>query len=250
MNIITPTTNAALHIDGKELVLLDSETFRKISKMLLFKNKEKNMIDSLSVEVAAYDSQIDIYPFILNMDRYKLGVMGTNDFDMNYDFHVSILKSPIPFKFGVNISGNADDMKIRLGKAKLKENEVARTTMITDTTKVNLFKQMDEMFRRGAEAALRGESLNMYRTGDRSRMRRKRQSMNLTETRGDTISRADSLKLIEEGIIERPDTIAVGGNDSVVRDEEKANSFKERRNKRKSIRLERQKEALKPENND
>ena len=249
MNIITPTTNAALHIDGKELVLLDSETFRKISKMLLFKNKEKNMIDSLSVEVAAYDSQIDIYPFILNMDRYKLGVMGTNDFDMNYDFHVSILKSPIPFKFGVNISGNADDMKIRLGKAKLKENEVARTTMITDTTKVNLFKQMDEMFRRGAEAALRGESLNMYRTGDRSRMRRKRQSMNLTETRGDTISRADSLKLIEEGIIERPDTIAVGRNDSVVRDEEKANSFKERRNKRKSIRLERQKEALKPENN-
>ena len=96
---------------------------------------------------------------------------------------------------------------------------------------------------------MRGESLNMYRTGDRSRMRRKRQSMNLTETRGDTISRADSLKLIEEGIIERPDTIAVGRNDSVVRDEEKANSFKERRNKRKSIRLERQKEALKPENN-
>ena len=249
MNIITPTTNAALSIDGKDLVLLDSETFRKISKILLFKNKEKNMIDSLSVEVAAYDSKIDIYPFIINMDRYKLGVMGTNDFDMNYDFHVSILKSPIPFKFGVNISGNVDDMKIRLGKAKLKENEVARTTMITDTTKVNLFKRMDEMFRKGAEAALKGESLNMYGRGDRDRMRRHRSSMETDNVKGDTISRADSLKLIEEGIIERPDTIAVGGNDSVVRDEKTVDSFKERRNKRKSIRLERQKEALKPENN-
>ena len=67
--------------------------------------------------------------------------------------------------------------------------------------------------------------------------------------RTDRQNYADSLKLIEEGIIERPDTIAVGGNDSVVRDEKTVDSFKERRNKRKSIRLERQKEALKPENN-
>jgi hypothetical protein len=74
--------------------------------------------------------------------------------------------------------------------------------------------------------------------------------METDNVKGDTISRADSLKLIEEGIIERPDTIAVDRNDSVERDEEKVNSFKERRNKRKSIRLERQKEALKPENND
>ena len=247
MNIIAPTTNAALHIDGKDLVLLDSETFRKISKILLFKNKEKNMIDSLSVEVAAYDSQIDIYPFILNMDRYKLGVMGTNDFNMNYDFHVSILKSPIPFKFGVNISGNADDMKIRLGKAKLKENEVARTTMITDTTKVNLFRQMNEMFRKGAEAALKGESLNMYGGRDRDRMRRQRRTMTDTDVRGDTISRADSLRLIEEGIIARPDTVAVGEKNIQQTEEQ---PLKKTKKKRRSTRLENRKEAIKPENNE
>ena len=162
MNIITPTTNAALHIDGKDLVLLDSETFRKISKILLFKNKKKNMVDSISVEVAAYDSRIDVYPFILSMDRYKFGLTGHNDFNMNYKYHVSILKSPAPFKFGVNISGNMDDMKIRLGKAKLKEKEVARTTLITDSSKVNLFRQMNQMFRKGAEAALRSSDIGLY----------------------------------------------------------------------------------------
>ena len=250
MNLIPSTTNAALHVDGKDLVLLDSETFRKISKILLFKNKEKNMIDSLSVEVAAYDSKIDIYPFILNMDRYRLGVMGTNDFDMNYDFHVSILKSPIPFKFGVNISGDAEDMKIRLGKAKLKENEVARTTMITDTTKVNLFRRMDEMFRKGAEAALKGESLNMYGRGDRERMRKERNSMDLTDSMGDTISQADSLRLIEEGIIARPDTVAV--ESGAVSDEVKKDrtTLKERRKARRSSgngTLERDRDAVKPE---
>ncbi|MBS7411229.1 MAG: hypothetical protein KIG59_09765, partial [Muribaculaceae bacterium] len=137
MNVIIPSTNAALNIKGKNLVVLDSETFRKIAKMLMFKNKQRNLIDSLAVEVAAYDSRIDVYPFMLTMDRYRLGMSGYNDFDMNYNYHVSILKSPLPFKFGINISGNADDMKIRLGKAKIKENEVARTSLVNDTTKVN-----------------------------------------------------------------------------------------------------------------
>lgn len=159
MNVILPTTSAALNISGKDLVLLDTETFRQVSKMLRFKNRNRNVIDSLSVEATALNSQLDVYPFILRMDRYKLAVVGWNDFDTNYKYHISVLDSPLPFKFGINLSGNIlrDNMKFRLGKAKLKENEVAQTSSITETTKKNLFRQMDEIFRRGAEAGLREE---------------------------------------------------------------------------------------------
>ena len=40
MMIDLPTLRAAAYLDGKDLVLLDGETFAEISKMLMFKNKE------------------------------------------------------------------------------------------------------------------------------------------------------------------------------------------------------------------
>ena len=115
---------------------------------------------------------------------------------------MSILKSPLPFKFGINISGNADDMKIRLGKAKIKENEVARTSLVNDTTKVNLFKQMQSMLRKGAQAALQNSDL--YDERKKSQLRKMRKNIS-----DDHLSKQDSLNLISEGIIEAPDTLAV-----------------------------------------
>lgn len=241
MNVMLPTTNAALQIDGKDLVLLDSETFRTLSKLLLFKNKERNMIDSLSVEVAAYDSKIDVYPFILNMDRYKLGIMGTNDFDMNVNYHISILKSPIPFKFGVNITGNVDDLKFKLGKAKLKENEVARTTAITDSTRLNLYRQMGEVFRRGAEAALRNSDMSMYDEKQKRNLRRKQGNLE-----DEKLTHTDSLNLIQEGVIALPDSVPATvqpENMQTAEPKEKKENEKPRR-QRASMRKQ---EAIKPE---
>lgn len=243
MNVMLPTTNAALQIDGKDLVLLDSETFRTLSKLLLFKNKQRNVIDSLSVEVAAYDSKIDVYPFILNMDRYKLGIMGTNDFDMNVNYHISILKSPIPFKFGVNITGNVDDLKFGLGKAKLKENEVARTTAITDSTRLNLYRQMGEVFRRGAEAALRNSDMSMYNEAQKRNLRKKQG--NLTDEK---LTHTDSLNLIREGVIALPDSVPtvqpteMQNADNTDKGEKKENE----KPKRQKASMRRQ-EAVKPE---
>ena len=54
------------------------------------------------------------------MDRYRAAVGGSQDLDMNFNYHISILKSPIPFKLGLNISGNLDKMKFGMGKAKSK----------------------------------------------------------------------------------------------------------------------------------
>lgn len=208
MNVILPTTSAALNISGKDLVLLDTETFRQVSKMLRFKNRNRNVIDSLSVEATALNSQLDVYPFILRMDRYKLAVVGWNDFDTNYKYHISVLDSPLPFKFGINLSGNIlrDNMKFRLGKAKLKENEVAQTSSITETTKKNLFRQMDEIFRRGAEAGLREE--RHHHNGPVPDTNNRRRGFDAI-TEDDRLTATDSLQLIANGLIEAPDTTAV-----------------------------------------
>lgn len=194
MNLVIPSLNAAIKIDGDSLVLMDAETFRTVSKWLLFKNKQKNMIDKMTVEVLVKNSQLELFPFMFNIDRYKLGVLGYNDLAMNFNYHVSVLKSPIPFKFGINISGNPDKMKVRVGRAKFKENMVAERVAIVDTTRVNLLRQIEGVFRRGID---RSSRLNLLDTG---------QSVGRFDNneQGDTISHADSLLFIQEGVLPAP----------------------------------------------
>jgi hypothetical protein len=35
---------------------------------------------------------------------------------MNFDYHISVTDSPLPFKLGVDVKGNLDDMKFRPAK--------------------------------------------------------------------------------------------------------------------------------------
>ena len=40
---------------------------------------------------------------------------------MSFDYHVSIVDSPLPIKLGVNIKGNLDDIHVSLAKCKYAE---------------------------------------------------------------------------------------------------------------------------------
>ncbi len=204
MNLRLNTLEMALKLSGDSLVLLDSETFATLSKWLMFKNKKRNMIDHMDVEMTVKDSRLNLYPFIFDMDRYKFGVRGGNDMGLNLDYHVSVLKSPLPFKFGINIKGTPDDMKIRVGKARINEKTVASSTSISDTVRVNLVKEIGNMFRRGA--------------------RRGRAQLRLTNPvsaagpahpeSSDTISHADSVMLIKEGVLSRPAGFVMPGEEA------------------------------------
>lgn len=204
MNLRLNTLEMALKLSGDSLVLLDSETFATLSKWLMFKNKKRNMIDHMDVEMTVKDSRLNLYPFIFDMDRYKFGVRGGNDMGLNLDYHVSVLKSPLPFKFGINIKGTPDDMKIRVGKARINEKTVASSTSISDTVRVNLVKEIGNMFRRGA--------------------RRGRAQLRLTNPvsaagpahpeSSDTISHADSVMLTKEGVLSRPAGFVMPGEEA------------------------------------
>lgn len=190
LNIKFPELRAMVHLSGDSLRVLDEKTFKTISKWLLFRDKNKNMIDHMDVHLAIDDNQLSLYPFMFDFDRYRIGVMGNNDMNLNLDYHVSILKSPIPFKFGVNIKGTADDMKIRVGRARFKEDMAAQTTQISDTVRVNLAREIRNVFNRGANAA-RLAPLEV---------RRPKSAPAGTEA-ADTISASDSLYLRQQGLL-------------------------------------------------
>lgn len=189
MTFVLPTLSAAIRLEGDSLELIDEETYRTIGKWLLFKDKQRNIIDHVNVEMTVQDNMLRMYPFIFNIDRYKLGVQGYNDLAMNFKYHIAVLKSPLPFKFGINISGNPDKYKIRLGKARFNE-KTPTSVAIVDTTRINLLKEIENVFRRGVS---------------RSRFGRLKMSSVPTAAEidldSDTISAADSAVFIREGLI-------------------------------------------------
>ena len=212
MNIELPSLEAAIKLSGRDLVLLDAETFRTLSKWLMFKDKKVNRIASMDVEMLVENSTVEMFPFVFDFDRYRLAVMGSNDLALNYKYHISVLKSPLPFKFGLNISGNADKMKIRLGGAKYKPNQSGERIAIVDTTRINLMREIERVFRRGTNAARVG----------RLNVSRRPEAINFS-AEGDTISHADSLIFIKEGLIPAPP------KPEPIPDEQKDNKKKSRK---------------------
>ncbi|MCL2028402.1 MAG: AsmA family protein [Bacteroidales bacterium] len=120
MNVDLNRTSATANFDGINLVLLDGETFTKISRPLMFRNKNRNLIDSLSVDLVVHHGAIEVFPFRLAMDRYVFAVGGTQDLDMNFQYHITVLKSPMPFKLGIDIFGNTDRFRYRMVRPKFR----------------------------------------------------------------------------------------------------------------------------------
>ena len=115
----------------------------------------------MNVEMIVNNSQLELFPFIFDLDRYKLGVMGGNDMAMNLHYHIAVLKSPLPLKSGIKAeNGNIFRRGVRNSKMKG-----------LDFSKIS-----------SAQAADAGIA-------------------------ADTISHADSLYFIKEGLIPAPDTV-------------------------------------------
>ncbi len=113
------TLRGAASLTGKDLVVLDGETFSTISKLLLFNKKTENKIDSINAEMTIYKNEIDVYPLCVQMDNYMVALGGRHNTDMTFDYDINVLS---PIYLGVNVSGNIDDLKIKLAKCKFAQD--------------------------------------------------------------------------------------------------------------------------------
>lgn len=139
---------ATIGLQGEDLVLLDGKTFTEISKLLMFKNKERNVVDSIGVQMSIHDGAVEIFPFLIQIDRYRAAIGGEHFLTNKFDYHISILKSPVPFKFGVNITGSLDDMKVRIGKTKFKSLNQPNSVKQVNPKYIELGKEITDRIRK------------------------------------------------------------------------------------------------------
>ena len=113
------TLRGACSLTGKDLVVMDGATFSKISKLLMFKKKTENKIDSLNAEITVYKNEIDVYPLCVSMDNYMVALGGRHRTDMTFDYDINVLK---PIYLGVHVGGTMDDLQIKLAKCKFAQD--------------------------------------------------------------------------------------------------------------------------------
>ena len=107
-NLKKSTLRGSASITGQDLVLMDGETFSEIAKTLRFNKKTQNKVDSLAAEFTIFKNEIDVYPFLIVMDKYKAIIGGRHNLDMSFNYHISVIDCPLPIRLGLNISGNLE----------------------------------------------------------------------------------------------------------------------------------------------
>ncbi|MDR2425368.1 MAG: hypothetical protein LBD59_11720 [Prevotellaceae bacterium] len=154
-NVLMPATRASCYINGKNMALLDGETFAKIAKTLHFKNKKRNIIDSVAVEFALDDGKIYVFPFVMNIDRYTAAIGGTQNLDLSFQYHISILKWPVPLvKVGLNLWGTPDNVHYSLASRKYADMGTPVKTQSLESTVFNLRQQMYDALRKSIDDIL------------------------------------------------------------------------------------------------
>ena len=146
---IKPSTiRGAASIFGKDLVVMDNETFSNISKLLMFSKKTENRVDSISAEMTIYKKEIDVYPFCVSLDNYMVALGGRHNLDMTFNYDVNVLS---PIYLGVNVSGNLDDLNIKLAPCRFAKDFKPLFHRKVDTQSAELRSMIRESMRKNVK---------------------------------------------------------------------------------------------------
>ena len=161
MNVLMPSINGVIRIGGENLTMRDNEAFSDIAKKLKFKNSKEGKINKMTVEGLIKDNTLEVFPFVLDLDRYTLALSGIHNMDMSFKYHASIIRSPILFKIGVDLYGpDFDNLKFKIGKPKYKTTDIPVFTTVIDDARINLAESIRNIFIKGVDVAVRENEMN------------------------------------------------------------------------------------------
>ena len=154
MNVIMPTVDGLVRITGRDLEITDAGDLRKVTRYL-FRNPDIGHIDDLAVDAIVENNQVEIYPFLLGVDRYQLALMGVQNLDGKMRYNASVIKAPLlPIKFGINVTGKPGDLRFSIGRSKYRSGKVPVFTEELDDIQINIGKAIRSIFDTGVEKAI------------------------------------------------------------------------------------------------
>ena len=168
MNIVMPTLDGLIKISGEDLEVKDAGNLKKITRLLLFKDKNIGHIDNLYANAVVHDNKVEIFPFEIGVDRYRLALYGMQGFDRTMYYHASILKSPFLLRFGINIFGTLDNWRFTLGFPKYSSGKVPAFEQEVDNVQINIVQSIRNIFKTGVADVQRYNRQNIARLGQQT----------------------------------------------------------------------------------
>lgn len=114
------TMRAAADIEGQNLTVNDQLSFTKITDMLGVSTDGRYKIDSLDMQMTVFKDQVDLYPFMISIGKYKAVASGRQNLDKTCSYHISVTDSPLLTRLGLDISGSLGNLKFSLAPCKYK----------------------------------------------------------------------------------------------------------------------------------
>ena len=164
MRLKLPSIDGVLRISGKELSIDgDSPEFKKIAKMLVFRNKNGAYVNEMAVNGMVRDNVMEVFPFVLDVDRYTLAASGLQHLDESFSYHLSSINSPILVKFGVNVWGDDfDHINYQLSRARYRRVPVPDFSRQLDTVQNSLLASIHNIFELGVDQAIAENNAQRY----------------------------------------------------------------------------------------
>ena len=139
MKPINNSVRGIIRIEGDSLVLNDTKDMQTILRLLRFKERDRLNVKHLCIEGRIEDEKIEIFPFLLTLEKYNLALCGVQNFNNSFNYHVSLFKSPLLVKLGVDMSGNSfSESKFKLVRAKYRNADLPSFSTSIDLTRTEL----------------------------------------------------------------------------------------------------------------
>lgn len=106
---------AKFEISGKDLEFARQGKIERLTHLMLIRGAEPIKLSDILITGGFHDNILQIDPFSISFDDYRLGFSGMNNIKGNIYYHFALEKSPFHLPFGVNLKGTFKHPEVRLG---------------------------------------------------------------------------------------------------------------------------------------
>ncbi len=128
MEIEMASLDGDVNVSAQNLVLKQNDFIHHIASMMLIHTRKPIHIANINLHAAVHDNLLEVYPFTFQFERYRLIGEGVNNFAGELDYHIGVMRSPIPIHFGIDIKGMFHNPKVRFGRAGWDNRDALKVT--------------------------------------------------------------------------------------------------------------------------
>lgn len=138
-----PSLQAGISLKARHLRIHQNRFISKLRKKLLIPSTDDLHIENINMFASVHDNLFQVYPIYFNLANYELEMLGMNNFNGEFAYHIGVRKFPLHFRFGVNIEGTYQHPRLHFGGVRWTDRRASQVAdHIERVIRINLPRQL------------------------------------------------------------------------------------------------------------